>query len=227
MAFKIASATLIERVGITSARALSLPRRNRDQHTTSLMLPSSIERDELHIRSIDLRGYRRQDGLFDIEAHLTDIKRHPLHPPGRDDVLPPGTPIHDMWVRLVVDASLIVADIVAVTDAGPYPDCPAAASSLGKLRGAKIGPGWSSKVKDALGGVQSCTHLVELLIPLATVAYQTLAPERFAHADPLDAAGRPIRIDSCYAYASHRAVVRKRWPEQYTGPESGPSDPPK
>ena len=32
------------------------------------------ERELLHSRDIVLRGYRRADGLYDIEAHLTDTK---------------------------------------------------------------------------------------------------------------------------------------------------------
>ena len=28
----------------------------------------------LHTRSIDLRGYYRDDGLWDIEAHFADVK---------------------------------------------------------------------------------------------------------------------------------------------------------
>jgi len=27
-----------------------------------------------------------------------------------------------------------------------------------------------------------------------------------------------VKIDSCYAYASKREVVRVRWPEHYDGP---------
>src|ERR1700724_127118 len=34
------------------------------------------ERELLHLRDIALRGYRRADGLFDIEAHLTDTKTY-------------------------------------------------------------------------------------------------------------------------------------------------------
>ena len=31
-------------------------------------------REPIHTRAIDLRGYRREDGLWDIEGHLTDVK---------------------------------------------------------------------------------------------------------------------------------------------------------
>lgn len=182
-------------------------------------LPAAVDREQLHLRSIELRGYRRADGLFDIEGRITDVKSHPLHTPGNDAPLPAGVPIHDMSVRLVIDEELRIIDVIAVTDAGPYGDCPAAAGALATLRGAQIGRGWTTKVK-ALIGPESCTHLVELLIPMATVAYQTLAPERFARVDTLDAAGRPTKIDSCYAYASQRELVLKRWPAQYTGPNT-------
>jgi hypothetical protein len=29
--------------------------------------------------------------------------------------------------------------------------------------------------------------------------------------------GRPVKIDSCYAYASHREVVKRRWPAFHAG----------
>lgn len=42
---------------------------------------------------------------------------------------------------------------------------------------------------------------------MATTAYQTLAEVRFARGDELDAVGRPVRIDSCYAYSEARELV--------------------
>lgn len=33
-------------------------------------------REHIHSRDIILRGYRREDGLWDIEAHLTDTKTY-------------------------------------------------------------------------------------------------------------------------------------------------------
>ena len=42
--------------------------------------------------------------------------------------------------------------------------------------GLRVGPGWRRAVRARLGGVQGCTHPVELLGPLATTAYQTVHP---------------------------------------------------
>jgi hypothetical protein len=39
-------------------------------------LSSPQEREPLHSRDIVLRGYRRADGLYDIEAQLTDTKSY-------------------------------------------------------------------------------------------------------------------------------------------------------
>ena len=179
-------------------------------------LPPPVEREPLHVRTIELRGYRRDDGLYDIEGHLTDVKTEPLLPPGRETSMPAGVPVHDIWVRFVIDDRLVIHDIVATLDNGPYADCPSAPASLASLIGAKIGAGWSATVK-ALRGRESCTHVVELLGPMATAAYQTLAPVRFALPDSLDRSGRPVRIDSCYAYGSDRALVLNRWPAHFTG----------
>ena len=41
-----------------------------------LSAPSA--RKKLHTRNIELNGYLREDGLFDIEAHMTDIKTYSI-----------------------------------------------------------------------------------------------------------------------------------------------------
>ena len=41
-------------------------------------LPPSVAREELHLRRIELRGYRRVDGLYDVEARMVDTKSEPI-----------------------------------------------------------------------------------------------------------------------------------------------------
>ena len=60
------------------------------------------ERKLLHSRDIALRGYQRGDGLFDIEAHLTDIKSYGFDLEDRGWI-EPGEPLHGMWLRMTVD----------------------------------------------------------------------------------------------------------------------------
>jgi hypothetical protein len=183
-----------------------------------LPLPPSVAREELHLRRIEVRGYRRQDGLYDIEARVTDTKSEPMRLKSSTQTLPAGEPLHDMWVRVVVDEDLTVHDIVASTDAAPYPMCPEATTAMLQLKGLRIGSGFSRVVRERLSGRQGCTHLTELLVPLATTAFQTLSPIRNDRPERLDRSGRPAKIDSCYAYASTRDLVRVHWPEFHESP---------
>src|SRR4029453_14197441 len=68
----------------------------------TMPLPPSVRRNELHLRRIELRGYRRDDGLLRVEARMVDPKTHELTlADGR--VVPAGGPVHDMSIRRVVD----------------------------------------------------------------------------------------------------------------------------
>jgi DUF2889 family protein len=177
-------------------------------------LPPSVPRDELHLRRIELRGYRRHDGLYDIEARIVDTKTSDIKLlDGR--LLPAHEALHDMSVRMVVDEALTVIDIVASTDASPFDICREATDTLQTMKGLRIVHGWSQAVRERLSGRKGCTHLTELLGPLATVAFQTLSQVRLSKPTAVDAKGRPLKIDTCYAYASDREVVARLWPEHH------------
>lgn len=180
----------------------------------------SSTRKELHLRQIEMRGYEREDGLFDIEGRVNDRKPQGFKSPSGERTVAPNEFIHDMWLRLTVDRDLVVRDIVSSSDATPYPVCREGDVNLKRIIGMRVGSGWSSEVKRRLGGAQCCTHLMELLIPLATAAFQSLGGLRLAAPDRLDSQGRPVKIDSCFAYSSNRAVVGKRWPQFYTGQQT-------
>jgi len=179
-------------------------------------LSPPADREPLHRRLIECRGYRRRDGLWDVEGHLVDTKTYSFPNQDRGEIHA-GEPLHEMWVRLTFDDDLVVRDVEAVTDAGPYKICPDAAPKLGVLKGLRIAHGWTRAVKERLGGAKGCTHLVEMLGPVATVAYQTLVSLRMKRLDATPTDRRPPVIDSCYAYRSDGEVVRRRWPQFYTG----------
>jgi hypothetical protein len=188
-------------------------------------LSPAVPREPIHTRSIDCRGYRRTDGLWDIDGHLTDTKTYGFSNHFRGE-LPPGAPVHDMWLRLTVDDKLVIHAVEAVTEAGPYEVCPSIAPNFQRLVGLRIYPGFQKQVRDLLGGVQGCTHLVDLLGPLATTAYQTVFPYRAREYEQRVAKGeiapqqtgrRPKLVDSCHAFASDGEVVKRYWPDFYTG----------
>jgi hypothetical protein len=178
-------------------------------------LSNPAERELLHLRDITVRGYRRADGLFDIEAEILDTKSYGFAIQGRP--IAPGEPLHNMLMRLTVDANLTIVDAEAVTEAGPFAICGGGAVSFARLKGLAIRAGFMREANARLGGVEGCTHIRELLQQMATVAFQTsfVLPSRQAD----DAAAADRMVNSCHAYSSAGPIVRRRWPERYTGLE--------
>jgi hypothetical protein len=178
--------------------------------------PPAAARDLLHSRDIALRGYERADGLFDIEAQLTDTKSYGFdsHDRGR---IGPNEPLHGMWLRLTVDEDLVIHACEAASDHTPYAICPQAAPNFSRLAGLRIGPGFNRAVNERVGGVEGCTHLRELLAQMATVAFQTIQPVRRRRREAAAAAaeqpkGKPEIVGTCLAWAPGSPVVRRVYP---------------
>ena len=141
------------------------------------MLSEPTEREQVHTRDIELKGFRRTDGLIDVEGVLKDVKTYDF--PNRErGIVHAGEAIHHMEIRITINDALEIVAAEAVTHAGPYQICPAATRVFDRLVGVGIGPGWRSKVRQAIGGIEGCTHITELMGPVATVAYQTLFGEK-------------------------------------------------
>jgi hypothetical protein len=179
-------------------------------------LSEPVNRRHLHTRTVIIEGFAREDGLWDIEGRMTDVKTYGF--PNRDrGRVEAGEPVHDMRVRLTIDVEFRIHRVEASTDASPYRICPEIAPGYKKLEGAVIGPGWRKKIREAMGGREGCTHISELLVAMATGAYQTLFAERAkrnADQPPLPAKeGRPGWINSCYALREEGEVVRREWPQ--------------
>ena len=113
-----------------------------------MALTPPAPREPIHDRQIDCRGYRREDGLWDIEGHLTDVKSYPFANAWRGEIRP-GEAIHDMWLRLTLDDELTVIAVEAATEAGPFAICPAITPAFATLQGLRIGPGWRREVHSA------------------------------------------------------------------------------
>ncbi|KVP20427.1 hypothetical protein WJ86_23870 [Burkholderia multivorans] len=172
-----------------------------------------VMREPLHTRQITFEGFRRSDGLFEIEGYLTDRKPHDFAPPSSPRVVPANEPIHDLGLRVVFDLDMIVHEVETFIRAYPYRECPGGGATLQALVGLRIGAGWSGEIRKRLPPGDTCTHLREILIPLATAAIQTVNPLRSQTLlDATDASGKPLKIDSCFAYGASRELVLQRWP---------------
>lgn len=169
-------------------------------------------RREIHQRTIRMQAYARDDGLFDIEAHLVDTKPFTFQRISAAVPLSAGRPLHDLWVRMTVDLDYVVRGIEAASDVTPWGICKQAEATLAVLIGERIERGWAAKVKELLRGAASCTHLMEVLLPLASTALQGMRavhPDRKVGAEAI----RPV-IDSCYAYGRDREIVQSFLPSR-------------
>ncbi len=179
----------------------------------------------MHTRRIESQGFRRDDGLWDIEARIVDSKPFAYHEPYRGHRVAESD-VHNIAIRLTLDDDFVVRDIEVLMPAVPYPSCAGAIPNFKTLIGAKVGAGWRKAVQAVVGSTKGCTHARELLFPMATVAFQTLcgwedeadSPQEQARRAQREAmrgeqAGRPHFLDGCHSWASDGEVVAKLYPQ--------------
>jgi len=205
-------------------------------------LPAPAPREHLHTRTVTCQGFLRRDGLWDIEGHIVDVKTYAFESEWRGTV-ETGTPVHEMWIRLTIDDRMEIKDVAAATDHSPFQICPDILPNFQRLVGVKIGHGFTREVRARLGGTQGCTHIVEMLQQVATVAFQTTVSERArslrkqqkaeaakkappeATADPAQSEPRapdkprrpPIVVNTCHAWSSDGPLVKRYMPDFFTG----------
>ena len=179
-------------------------------------LPAPQPRTHAHTRAVVYRGYHREDGLWDIEAELTDSKTYALERSERG-VMPPGTPVHGMLIRVTVDDSLTIREITSAMDHTPFGECQQGTEPMQKMVGATMGPGWRQAIEKALGGIRGCTHLRELLFNMATAAYQTIPSyrarlRRQAGVVEAESEQPPYHLGKCMAWDFDGPVVARHYP---------------
>lgn len=191
-------------------------------------LSQSQSRKPLHTRDIKMDAYYRDDGLWDIEGHITDVKAYAYSSDSRGEVVP-GVPVHDMFIRLTLDGRMSVVDVEVSMDAFPFPMCVDVEPNFKALVGLQIGPGWMKSVRERVGGKHGCTHVVELFGPMATVAFQAIPTyKRLLNKDkpkPAKDAPRkkPFTLGGCHTWAYDSPVVKRMYPEWYRGPDKDES----
>ena len=181
-------------------------------------LSTPSERKLTHTRVVTCRGFERPDNLWDIEGRIVDTKPYAFPNQDRGGEIKADEPLHDMSIRLTIDASLEIHDAEAVIDDSPYNYCKCVTPIVRQLIGLRIASGWALKSRSAMGKNRGCTHLTELLGPMATTAIQTLSRKR-QNQEASSKNQLPKRssifIDTCHALSADSPVVKQHWPDQY------------
>ncbi len=153
-----------------------------------------------------VRAYKRDDDLWDIEGHLTDVWPEPVSKAA--SLLPAGEPMHAMWLRLTVDGTATIVAAQAVTDAGPYDSaCAAITPDYSKLVGVQITRGYRDAIRRLLGRTAGCTHLNELAGAMGSAAMQAMWNDMNDETDT-----KPSSVDGCHALKSDGPQVAKFFP---------------
>lgn len=170
-------------------------------------LPEPAPRQTMHTRRVTYQGFRREDGLWDIEGELHDSKPHDIVIGGEGE-WKAGEPIHHMRIRVTFDENMLIHDIAVAMDAFPHGNCPEALPNMQRMVGEVLGRGWRHTIQRHLGDIQGCTHLRELLFNLATAAYQTRTGSFRPAAEGLP----PAHLGQCVGWDFNGPIVEKVYP---------------
>ena len=180
-------------------------------------------REVVHTRRIELHGYQREDGLFDVEARMTDTKSYGFPNDDRGWIAA-GEPLHGMAMRMTIGEDMTILAFEAAIDQSPFAICPQIAPNYAGLIGLRVGPGFLRAAAERVGGTHGCTHLREMLQPMATVAIQTLYPV-LAKRQKAAVSSKPPLINTCYSYRDDGPVVQRKWPEYFVDKAPGSAVP--
>jgi len=144
---------------------------------------------------------------------MRDYRHYDTQVPG--GLLPAGSSVHHMMVTLTLNDELVVQDVSTRMAATPFSACLEIESSLKAMIGARIGNGWRRAISDRIGGTNSCTHLRELLINMATAALQTIPTWKAQQlkAQGQSAIDRPHYLGHCHAWRLDGPVVKRLFPQ--------------
>ena len=181
-------------------------------------LSEPVPRRRLHTRQVVCEGFEREDGLFDVEGRLCDTKSYDVGGVAGGAARVAGEPIHLMSIRLTLDGTCVIVGVQVRTHQAPFSECADINAAYDGLIGLRIEAGFTLAVKRRFRGVAGCTHLTELLGPVATTALQSV---RSAIARRPDAPGQPLLqadqshpprlLDTCWGLRSGSPAAIARW----------------
>ncbi|MDP5009431.1 MAG: DUF2889 domain-containing protein, partial [Glaciimonas sp.] len=161
-----------------------------------------------HTRAINIQAFIRDDGLWELDAQITDIKTRDLQL--SFGTLPAGQPLYNLLLRLTLDHQFTIVAAETDSEATPYPDvCGQISSAYQQLIGLNLLQGFRYDLKQRLSKDKGCTHLTELAQILPTAAIQAFGSERDSSGKSAFSSAenkKPLQIDGCHALRSDGVV---------------------
>lgn len=170
------------------------------------LLPAPQQRQAVHTRSIVCRSFRRQDGLIEIDARFLDTRPFDYDSDFRGPCAA-GSTLHNLQLRVTLDRKRQIVDLVTAMPATPYTGCAGVNPNFQRLLGLSIGRGFRKALRERLGGVEGCTHMLGMLDAVAAAAAQAFgsdahAPRAPGEAKPVNVWNLDALVGSCWSYRS-------------------------
>jgi hypothetical protein len=122
----------------------------------------------VHTREISIKTSDLGDHSILVEGSLIDHRHQPERDRAEEAEL-----VHHMVIRLKVKGpGMLIEEAEATMPRHPREECPEVLPAIRNLEGLEIAPGYSMKVKRAIGGVKGCAHLTSLVIAMGESAVQ-------------------------------------------------------
>jgi hypothetical protein len=123
----------------------------------------------VHTRDISMRTSDLGGHYILVEGSLMDHRYRPRH--NESSKVPEL--VHHMVIRLKVKGpGMLIEQAEATMPHHPRKECPEVLPWIRNLEGLEIVPGYSGKVKKAIGGIKGCAHLTSLVIAMGESAVQ-------------------------------------------------------
>jgi Protein of unknown function (DUF2889) len=159
-----------------------------------------------HRRQVDSTGYRRDDGLWEVEARMSDVKSHTMCHPAYG-ALPADEPYQAFLIRLVLDDALVLRDVRAEITTAPAGECRQIETAYAALAGLVLDRGVMRQARAAVGGTAGCTNLTELFGIAVVTALQMVGGRQLGA--PGDDGAALLRLrDGCHALRAEGEILR-------------------
>ena len=176
--------------------------------------PATQQRVLKHTRTIQVQFFYRDDELWDIDAHFTDVKTHDLFL--TSIVIPAKRPLHNLWLRLTINGQGTIVDAHVSFEDVPFEGyCENIHSRYKQLIGLNVLHHFRPDLHDGFKGINGCTHMNELAEAVPSVAMQVFVfgeEEARVKAAFQKSGERPFHLDQCHCMDTSGPAVEKFYP---------------
>jgi len=128
--------------------------------------------EKIHNRNLNISSYVVDEEHVLISGEFKERNLITVYERSGEPIEP--NIFHHMQIQLLIkNAELKIVDIHVKIPGAPHDEiCREMESSLDKIKGLNIAPGFTSKIKKIAGGIKGCVHLTTLLLSMAPAALQ-------------------------------------------------------